>query len=175
MSDFEDENQEFATIEENSSTGQNSLNQLNEIDENEEQEKNSIYDVQMSGSEAPINENKTQMDSNEVQIVCTSEANEEEAVERYELPLTDDFFEQCNSTFIPYKRKHPLGPLSSELLKLVRERSSMSNMSKFHAAFNRSPGYFEDEMRKEMERNDSNGIVEWGVNSSLLEYFLSEN
>jgi len=81
MSDFENENPELALIEENSSCGQNSLsqNELNNIDENEiEQEKASIYDVEMSGSEAKLSENEALMDSNEIQIVCTSETNEEE-------------------------------------------------------------------------------------------------
>lgn len=88
MSDFENENQELALIEENSSCGQNSLSQimLNNIDEDEiELEKTSIYDVEMSGSEAKLSENEALMDSNEIQIVCTSETNgeEEEIVRRF--------------------------------------------------------------------------------------------
>uniref|UniRef100_A0A915LNT1 Uncharacterized protein n=1 Tax=Meloidogyne javanica TaxID=6303 RepID=A0A915LNT1_MELJA len=180
MSDFENENPELALIEENSSCGQNSLNQnlLNNIDENEiQQEKASIYDVEMSGSEAKLSENEALMDSNELQIVCTSETNgeEEEIVKSYELPMTEDLFEQCNTSILPYKRKiHPLGPLSSELLKRVRERASISNISKFNSAFHRPCGSLEDEKSKENQRNDSNEIVEWGINSALLESFLAE-
>ena len=84
--------------------------------------------------------------------------------------MTEDLFENCNETIKPYKRRvHPLGPLSSELLKHIRKRSSMSNMIKFSAAYYNQPyGNYEDESNKR-QKNDENGFIEWGVNSDLLE------
>ncbi|KAF7636628.1 hypothetical protein Mgra_00004024 [Meloidogyne graminicola] len=178
------QNQESVNIEENSSSSGHSGLYPNIEEFEEEQEEDLIYDIemdedgdQMSEERIQLKEDKFQFDEDKVLIICTSEASGEESdgqYKSYQLPVTEDLFEQCNDTILPYKRKHQLGPRSSELLKLLRERSSLTNIFKFYSAVNQPLSNLEDDLRKEIQKNEENGVIEWGVNSSLLESFISE-